>query len=309
MNILITGGLGFQGRHLAKRLISLNHHVTLLTTRAVTQEELASDFGEAALAVKVVTGDILDEVLMLSLVEVNDVVFHLAGKVNPRESLSLPEEYMRVNVWGTVSVLEAVRAHQKRLFFVSSCAVYGDGSFLKSGETFNENSPLLPADPYAASKVAADRMCYAYHKSFGLDITIVRPFTTYGPGQRGGAFGGLISVVVERASRGEKLAVFGDGSAVRDFLYIDDLIDAYILLLETPNIAGEVFNVASSVETPVIEVVKYVADKFKVEIEYKPANENEVKRYAADITKIKQLGYVPKVTIQEGMERYIKSLT
>lgn len=308
MTILITGGLGFQGKHLAKRLISLNHHVTLLTTRAVTPEELVSNFGKVSPLVTVVTGDILDEALMLRLIGTHDVVFHLAGKVNPRESLSLPEEYMRVNVWGTVSILEAVRTHKKRLFFVSSCAVYGDGSFLKHGEAFNENSPLLPADPYAASKVAADRMCYAYYKSFGLDITIVRPFTTYGPGQRGGAFGGLISVVVERASRGESLAVFGDGSAVRDFLFIDDLIDAYVLLLETPNIAGEVFNVASSIETPVIEVVKYVADKFKVEIEYKPANENEVKRYAADITKIKQLGYVPQVKIEEGIDRYIKSL-
>ncbi len=307
--ILITGGLGFQGRHLALRLSKNGYQVTILTSRPEGKFNKNDILQNPCLEyISVVVGDILDNHLMERLIEANDVVFHLAGKVNPRESIEYPEEYIKINVLGTVSVLEAVRKHNKKLFFVSSCAVYGDGSSLGPSQAFTEESPLLPIDPYAASKVSADRICYSYHKSYNLDITIMRPFTTYGPGQRAGAFGGLIPNLVDRASRKENIVVFGDGSAVRDFLFIEDLIDAYVLLLQSNKTSGEVFNIASSVEVAVIDVVSYIAKRFEVDIEYKMANPREVKRYAADISKIKNLGFVPKVKIQDGIERYISSL-
>jgi nucleoside-diphosphate-sugar epimerase len=309
MNILITGGMGFQGRHLARRLLEDGFFVTLLVSNDISKidadlifkNNLAND------KINVVVGDVRDVILMNHLVETVDVVFHLAGKVSPRESLIQPIEYFKVNFDGTISVLEAVRSHGKKMFYASSCAVYGSAS-LGAGELFSESYPLLPADPYGASKVAADRACYAYAKSYGLDVVIVRPFSTYGPGQKESPLSGLIPNVVGKASRGEDITIFGDGSAVRDFLYIDDLIDAYVLLLNTGNISGEVFNVGSSKETAVLEVVKIIADKFNVKISYQAPNPAEVKRYASDISKINKLGFEPKFSISKGIESYINSL-
>lgn len=306
MRILITGGFGFQGKHLARRLLASGHQVVLLVSPRLTEEEISKTdlFG----LVEIIQGDILNTGIVDQLIEKVDVVYHLAGKVNPRESIIDPRTYFRINVDGTLVVLEAVRKNNKRLLYVSSCAVYGDGSYLESGESFNEESPLLPIDPYGASKVAADRLCYAYYRSYGLDITIIRPFTSYGPGQPAGVYGGLIPAVTHRAIQGEPLIVYGDGSAIRDFIYIDDLIDAYELLLISPGTTGQVFNVASGRETKVVDVVEYIAKRFGASIEYKHANQAEVKRYAANIEKITNLGFSPKTKLEEGISRYLETL-
>jgi dTDP-glucose 4,6-dehydratase len=305
MRILITGGLGFQGQHLARRLVSLGYQVTLLASPRFSFKDIKQH--ELARSAEIVQADILDELVIDSLVARVDVVFHLAGKVNPRESLITPKMYFQSNIDGTLVLLEAVRKYQVRLLYVSSCAVYGDGSGLGNKGLFIEESPLVPVDPYGASKVAADRMCYAYHRSYGLDITIIRPFTTYGPGQPAGVFSGLIPAIAHRALAGQPLIVYGDGSAVRDFLYIEDLIDAYELLL-TQSTAGQVFNVASGRETKVIDVFNFIAQRFLVPVEYRPRNPTEVRRYAADISKISNLGFVPRVSLTEGLNLYLDSL-
>ncbi len=307
MRILITGGLGFQGRHVAKRMLATGQEVVLLVSPQTLPEQVVAS-GLATQA-EIVVGDILDTQLVEQLIERVDVVLHLAGKINPRESIIEPVSYVTVNVHGTMAVLEAVRKHAKRLLYISSCAVYGDGANLAPGESFSEESPLLPVDPYAASKVAADRLCYAYARSYGLDITIVRPFSTYGPGQVAGLYGGLIPNLTARAKKGESLVVYGDGSAVRDFKYIDDLVTAYeLLLMSTVTDGGQVFNIASGTETKVIDVVSYIANRFGVLIDFRPANPTEVKRYAADISKIQRLGFTPKVSLTEGLDTYFSTI-
>ena len=144
MRILISGGFGFQGKHLARRLLHSGHEVVLLVSPRVTNEAVADS--EFSGLVEILRADILDEDLVSKAIEGVDVVFHLAGKVNPRESVIDPHIYFKINVDGTLVILEAVRKFNKRLFYVSSCAVYGDGSRLQQGTSFNEESPLLPID-------------------------------------------------------------------------------------------------------------------------------------------------------------------
>lgn len=305
MKILITGGSGFQGKHLARRLIASGHQVVVLTTTKVGRDQILGHDSKGD--IEIIRGDIKDEELVHRAVEKVDTVYHLAGKVNPRDSIENPNKYFNTNVIGSYILLEAVRKYNKRLLFVSSCAVYGDGSGLSAGELFTEQSLLLPMDPYGASKVAIDRMCYAYHRSYNLNVTIIRPFTAYGPGQMIGVSAGLIPTITERAIKKEPLMVYGDGSAIRDFIYIDDLIDAYELLLDK-GLPGEVYNVASGNETRVIDVVTYIAEYFGAEIAYVAANEFEVKRYAANIKKIKDIGFSTKTTLNEGLKNYLSSL-
>ncbi len=165
-----------------------------------------------------------------------DVVFHLAANVNVDKSLDDPGSFLETNVMGTHHVLEAAREHGSRVIFASTCEVYGDGHSLAPDALLDETAELRPNSPYAASKAAADRLCYSYFRSYGMDISIVRPFNIFGERQKSGAFGALIAILVRRAIAGQDLTVFGDGSATRDYLHVSDAVDAYRLVLETPDL-------------------------------------------------------------------------
>jgi len=213
MKILITGGAGFQGSHLAESLLKKKHQVSILNTYSEIAVKNLSSISDK---VNVIWGSVTDKETVEKSVRGHDVVFHLAARINVDESLQDPGAFVSVNVLGTYNVLEAVRKNGNRLILASSCEVYGDGHSLKKGEKLSERAELKPNSPYAASKAAADRMAYSYFKSFGTDVTIVRPFNIYGERQKNGTFGALIPILVAKAMRGEDLTVFGDGSAERD---------------------------------------------------------------------------------------------
>ena len=157
----------------------------------------------------------------------------------------------------------------------------------------------------AASKAAADRWCHAYYRSFNTNVTIVRPFNIFGERQKSGTFGALIPILVRRALEGQKLLVFGDGQATRDFMHVSDLVGAYNLVLDHPELAGKAINFASGVDTSVKDIAEYIAKKLDAEIEHGPARPGEVMRFPADISLAKSIGFEPKVSIWEGIDRYI----
>lgn len=305
MKILITGGGGFQGSHLAESLTAKGHQVTIVTTYNRESEANTKDFAKRGITV--VFGSITDRIVVNKTVPGHDVIFHLAANVNVDESREDPLSFVQVNIiQGTFNILEAARKHNVRLIYASTCEVYGDGHDLAEGELLKETAELKPNSPYAASKASADRLCYSYYKTYGMDITIVRPFNIYGERQKNGTFGALIPIMVRRALKGVKLTVFGDGSATRDYLYISDLIDAYhIVLKNDEKLAGKVINFASGVDTSVKDIAEYIAKKLDGEIEYGPARPGEVSRFPADISFATSLGFSPKVDIWEGIDRYI----
>lgn len=303
MNILITGGAGFQGSHLANYLVENGHVVSVLNTQSEVAERNVTQMDDR---IKVVYGSVTDMSVVDELVEGTDVVFHLAAKINVDESLIDPAKYMENNVMpGTYNVLEAVRKHKPRLIYASTCEVYGDGHDLKEDQLLDESATLKPNSPYAASKAAADRLCHAYHRSYDLDITIVRPFNIFGERQKSGTFGALIPILVRKAMTGDKLTIFGDGKSTRDYLNIDDLVTAYQIVLDRDDLKGMTVNFASGLNTSVKDIAEYIAKKLGAEIEYGPARPGEVSRFPADISLAKNIGFEPKVSIWEGIDRYI----
>jgi nucleoside-diphosphate-sugar epimerase len=209
-------------------------------------------------------------------------------------------------VMGTYHVLQAAREYGSRVIFASTCEVYGDGHALAPDALLDETAELRPNSPYAASKAAADRLCYSYNRSHGLDVTMVRPFNIFGERQKSGAFGALIPILVRRAIAGQDLTVFGDGSATRDYLHVSDVIEAYRLVLESPNLTGRAINFASGTNTSVRDIAEYIAAKFSARVVQGPARPGEVTRFPASIALAKSIGFAPKVGIWQGIDRYIE---
>ncbi|BCR47019.1 hypothetical protein VNDN049_38860 [Mycobacterium tuberculosis] len=235
MEILVTGGAGFQGSHLTESLLANGHWVTVLdksSRNAVRNMQGFRSHDRAAF----ISGSVTDGQTIDRAVRDHHVVFHLAAHVNVDQSLGDPESFLETNVMGTYRVLEAVRRYRNRLIYVSTCEVYGDGHNLKEGERLDEHAELKPNSPYGASKAAADRLCYSYFRSYGLDVTIVRPFNIFGVRQKAGRFGALIPRLVRQGINGEGLTIFGAGSATRDYLYVSDIVGAYNLVLRTPTL-------------------------------------------------------------------------
>lgn len=299
MKLLITGGLGFQGSHLAEHFLKKGHQVAVLNT-----------FSDRALRVLnalprkpvVVWGSVTDYEVVRKTVREHDTVFHLAAYVNVDESLVNPRSCFEVNVLGTVNVLEAVRECGARVIYASTCEVYG-ASF--GDVLITEETELKPHSPYASSKAAADRICFSYFKSYGLDVAIVRPFNVFGPRQKETGFGALIPLFVRRALNKENLAVFGSGEQMRDYMYVTDLVSAYDLILRAKKTAGRAYNFATGIQTSVRDIAQYIAGKCGVAVEYREPRSGEVMAFRADTARSKKLGFAPRVALWNGINRYI----
>lgn len=303
MKILITGGGGFQGSHLAESLSKEGHTISVLNTYSDTAERNLS-FVKGPISV--IWGSVTDKEIVEKSIRGQDVVFHLASRVNVDESLQDPLAFFYANVLGTYNVLEATRTNNNRLILTSTCEVYGDGHTVDSSTSLTESAEMRPNSPYAASKAAADRIAYSYFKSFDINLTIIRPFNIYGERQKSALFGALIPIITAKAMRGEDLTIFGDGSAERDYCHVDDVIQAYNMVLNNKDLKGKVVNIASGHSISVKDIVEYIAKKFDANIVNKPDRPGEVKRFPADISFAKSLGFSPKISIWEGIDRYIE---
>ena len=303
MKILITGGGGFQGSHLAEYFVKKGHKVSVLTTHS---EFSLGNLNDISDKVTIIWGSITDKETVEKSVRGHDVVFHLAGHVNVDESLQNPEIFLQVNVLGTFNILEAVRKNKSRLISASTCEVYGDGHTLKKGQLLNETAEFKPNSPYAASKAAADRLSYAYFKSYGVDVTIARPFNVFGEKQNPGLFGAVIPIFVAKGLRGENLTVFGTGESTRDYSHVSDIVQAYDLVFNTTGLAGKAINFASGKNTKIKDIADYIAKKLNVKVVHGPSRPGEVSRFPADISFAKSLGYVPKTSVWKGIDQYIE---
>ncbi|MBI2627842.1 MAG: NAD-dependent epimerase/dehydratase family protein [Candidatus Niyogibacteria bacterium] len=303
MKILITGGAGFQGSHLTEFLLRIGHQISVLNTYS---EKSVFNLAAVLDKINLIWGSITDKELVDKSVRGHEAVIHMAARINVDESLKDPLAFFYSNILGAYNILEAVKNYGSRLIFVSTCEVYGDGHDLKDGELLDESAELKPNSPYAASKASADRICYAYFRSFGLDVTIVRPFNIYGERQKSGLFGALIPILTAKALKGENLTVFGDGSATRDYTHVSDIVRAYNLILENSSLKGKTINFASGRNAKIKEIAEYIAKKFGVRVVHGPSRPGEVMRFPADISFARSLGYVPKINIWEGIDRYLE---
>ena len=308
-HILITGGAGFIGSHLGRRLLARGDRLTVLDdfNDFYDPARKRANFTELSAGgdVRLVEGDIRDAELVDRLFAEGrfDAVVHLAARAGVRPSLAEPILYEDVNCIGTLRLLEAARAHGPKTFlFGSSSSVYGINRKVPFAEDDEVNQPI---SPYATTKRAGELLCYNYHHLYGLDIACLRFFTVYGPAQRPEM---AIHKFTDLLARGEKVPLYGDGSTRRDYTYVDDIVDGLVACLELAP-GFEILNLGGAETTRLIDLVHWIARELAVEpaIEYLPDQPGDVPITYADVSKARRvLGYSPKVTIQEGLERFVR---
>ena len=298
MRVLITGGAGFQGSHLTERLVRGGHAVTVLSTLSdQSQRNIASLANDVSL----VWGSVTDGEIVDKTVRDQDAVVHMAARVNVDESIDSPIVFLAVNVVGTYNVLEAARKPGTRVVLASTCEVYGSSN----PSPLTECADLRPHSPYAASKAGADRLCYAYHKTYGMNVTVVRPCNIYGERQKSGRGGAVIPIFVALAAQGKPLTVFGTGEQRREYMHVSDVVAAYELVLGRDDLAGEVVNFGSGETASVKEIAEFISKRTGVETQYHAPRPGEVPGFELDSSSARRLGFIPKVRFWDGLARYL----
>lgn len=305
--VLVTGAAGFIGSHVTERLLGRGESVLGLDNfdefydPALKRQNLA-----AALAhpnFRLVEGDIRDARLVGELFQTGPrAVIHLAARAGVRPSLLQPQLYADVNVNGTIVVLEAARrAGVKRFVYASSSSVYGGNTKVP----FAEDDPVdHPVSPYAATKKATELVAHTYHHLYGIEALGLRFFTVYGPRQRPEM---AIARFTELIDRGQPVPLFGDGSARRDYTYIDDIVDGVLAALDRGS-GYRVYNLGESATTTLTELVGLIAAALgrTANVEHRPPEPGDVPITFADIGRARrELGYHPAVPVREGIQRYI----
>jgi UDP-glucose 4-epimerase len=297
MRFLITGGTGFIGSALANHLVREGHQVRVL-------DDLSAGCDPARLASRVLftRGDVKDIPKLWTLLRNVDCVYHLAARVYVEQSILYPREYNDVNVGGTVAVMEAMRdAGVKRVVLASSGAVYGEQVLQPVKETQTPN----PQSPYAVSKIAAEHYVFTIGALWDIETVALRIFNAYGPGQQvPTSHPPVIPQFVKQALSGGSLVVFGDGSQTRDFVYIDDAVEAMVAAATASDVDRAIINVGSGQELSINELIKKVgqATRRKVHPLYNSAQSGGVSRLVADIGLARRkLGFKPKTDIDKGL--------
>ena len=300
--VLVTGGAGFVGSHLVDRL-AISNHVSVLDDFSVgTEENLA---GTPA-PVRIIRGDIRDRSTAEAAVKDADVVFHLAV-VCLRSSISDPMASHLVNDLGTLNLLLAARQNAlDRFVYVSSSEVYGSAVRVP----MDEEHPLQPTTPYAAGKLAGEAYALSFHRTYGLPVTVVRPFNMYGPREHvAGASGEVIPRFVAQAMAGRALAVFGDGLQTRDFTWVEDSVRGIELAAECDDLVGGCVNIARGQEISVLKIAQLVLELVgsSAEIEHHPARPGDVRRHLAGVELARtKLGFSAETGIEDGLARYVE---
>lgn len=276
--VLVTGGAGFIGSHLVEELLSKGYQVTVLDRRV----PLASD-------AKWIDGDLRWIGDCDRAVRGVDAVFHLAARISVDESLDYVHEYFNDNVFSTLNMMRAAQKQGvSRFIYTSSCEVYGD---IMAGRA-SEEYPCRPTSPYAASKHAAESAVMALGRSYDLEVTVVRPFNAFGERQKAFRSGSVIPTFVVSVLQGKPILVHGDGSQIRDYLYVKDIVQAHIKTLEGNPPNRSIFNVASGTGISLRQVAEKISERMgKAEIRYveDPRGEAQLRRSIGDPSKIESL--------------------
>lgn len=299
--VLILGGAGFVGSHLADSLLNQNYDVKVIDDLSVgKRKHLPKKHGKLTFIRASILDDIGDHFKDI------DVVFHLAALTRPQESILDPINTTRVNVEGTVRVLQ--HAHQnkvKRVVYASTTSIYGSQKVLP----INEKATPAPMSPYALTKLAGEQYCQLFYTMYGLEFNIIRPFNIYGSRQSiNGGYSAAVPTFINLLKKDKTPWITGDGTQARDFIHVDDVV-SMLISMSTSSIHGEAFNAGSGTNTTINEIYKSVARIMKKRIKphYIPPV-FEPKETLGDISKAhKLLGWQPKVTLQAGLKRTIEA--
>lgn len=293
--VLVTGGAGFIGHHLVNALVQDND-VRVLDDLSTGRRGRVHDDA------KFIEGDLLEDVS--EAVAGVDVVFHEAAQISVPYSVDHPLHSHDVNVDGTLALLEAAREEDARVVGASSAAIYGDPVALP----VTEDHPKEPLSPYGLEKLAVDHYLRLFDDLYGLETVALRYFNVFGPGQTG-EYAGVISAFLDMAATGDPITVHGDGTQTRDFVHVDDVVDANLRAATTEHV-GEAFNVATGIETSVRELAETIRDVTGTtsDIVHVDPRDGDIDESQASIEKARELlGYEPTVGLRDGLERLVSS--
>ncbi len=302
-SVLVTGGAGFIGSHLAER-IAREHprNLVVVDNLFLGKEENLAGARAAFPGLRFYRQDAADYNALGAIVasERVEVVFNLAIVPLPT-SLVNPRWTVDVNIALTTVPCELLRqGYYETLVHFSSSEAYGSAAYVP----MDEDHPGIPSTPYAASKLGGDYVVLAYCKTYGIDASILRPFNNYGPRQNAGAYAGIIPSVLGRAMRGEGVEIYGDGEQTRDFIFVRDTVDAAIRIYETLATRGRIVNIGSGREVSVNELVGLLLEALGAEVRvvHQAPRPGDVRRHCAGIEVARSLiGFEPRTNLPEGL--------
>ncbi len=299
--ILITGGAGFIGSHIADALVDENDVVIL--------DNLSSgDRENVPINAELVVGDICDFEILSTVMEGVDLVFHHAAVVSVAESVQDPQRTQKLNVDATIELLELSRRESARIVFASSGAIYGQPESVPVEETDQKE----PTSPYGLSKLCGDQYVRLYAELYNVEAIALRYFNVYGPRQTGGDYSGVISVFFEQAHDGGPITVHGDGSQTRDFVHVSDVVHAN-LLAAVNGTPGTAYNIGTGECISILELAEQirdiVSDGAEIAITHTPARKGDIAHSQAAIDQATtDLGFEPSIKLQDGLTKLMNYL-
>lgn len=304
MNILLTGGAGFIGRWVAKRLLDEGHYIWILDDLSNGREENFDEFLSHPGFKQFIKGTILDEALLEELFTKHkfSICYHLGASINVQDSIDDPRTTFNNDTIGTFYILEQCRKHKTKVVFMSTCMVY-DRCNDENG--ISELHPTKPASPYAGAKVAAENMVLSYYYAYGLPTVVIRPFNTYGPFQKTGGEGGVVAIFINNHLSGKDLNIYGEGTQTRDLLYVEDCARFVVAAGFSDAVNGEIVNAGLGRDISVNDLaLKIVGDPSRIKHVEHIHPQSEIQRLLCDSRKAKRLlDWEPEITLEEGILR------
>jgi len=301
MRILITGGAGFIGSHLAE------HFQRHATVRVLDDLRTGHQRNLAGLDIEFLRGSILDrEILQVAMQDV-DYVYHLAAMVSVAESVREPQTCVDLNVVGTLNVLEAAAiAGVRKLCFSSSAAVYGDNPVVPKHEAMCPE----PRSPYAVTKLDGEFYCRQFTEAGRIETVVLRFFNVFGPRQDpAGSYGAVVPIFFQRALAGKPLTIFGDGGQTRDFIYVKDIVAALDFVTSTSGLTG-VFNAGYGGQITVLELAQRILtlSSSRSPIQFEPVRVGDVRHSRASVERLNKAGFRPANTLDAGLQNMLSAL-
>jgi nucleoside-diphosphate-sugar epimerase len=302
--MLVTGGAGFIGSHVVRRLLADGQRVRVLDNFSTGRRE---NLTEIAGRIELIEASICDAAAAARAVTGVEVVFHFAAQGSVPRSVELPMSAHENNATGTLVLLIAARdAGVRRFVYSSSSSAYGDTPTLPKVETMKPS----PLSPYAVSKLAGEHYCAAFARCYGLQTASLRYFNVFGPRQDPKSqYAAVIPATVSRMLRGQRPIIFGDGEQSRDFCFVENVVEANLRAAAAPKVSGEAMNIGCGERTTLNEMVRLINGRLSTNLapEYQPARPGDVKHSQADIDEARRLiGYEPRVFFADGLARSIE---
>jgi UDP-glucose 4-epimerase len=301
---LVTGGAGFIGSHIVQDLLQKDQRVRVLDNFSTGKMENLSGFKGN---LEILEGDLRDPSSVSRAVQNVDIIFHEAAFVSVQKSMFEPKTCYDVNVSGTENLFEAARkAGVKRIVVASSAAVYGEPEAIP----LSEDNKTQPLSPYAASKIINEIYADMYTRSFGIEVVVLRYFNVFGPRQTPDSqYAAAIPIFIHRLLSGQAITIFGDGGQTRDLIYVQDIVRANLIASESPDAAGNIYNICTGIETSIQQLVDSLRGLFPETLatQFSQPQAGDIYRSVGNPFRAKErLGFQPQTSLTQGLSKTVE---